>query len=175
MVSYLKIGVVWAVSIFLLTGTRLSGLEVWEQIQNAEITYHKIVTTNQAPPTLISQKIEISQYTITEGSGETSATESESRGEDKSKFLDVKTIEELVPKNIKFQKLHISDVSGDKNGDLWVATGADFIYKINGKTYESTAVTLPENEGAVCLACDNQNRIWVGTVCDGVFIFNGLE
>lgn len=69
----------------------------------------------------------------------------------------------------------VSDIAEDQNGQLWVATSTQGLYRYNPKTGESRSwqhdpldENTPSSNSISCLVVDHKNCLWIGTVSDGL-------
>lgn len=89
---------------------------------------------------------------------------------------------------------YINDIAEDQNGDLWVLTDAGpyVLYNVNeafDEDYHFTKIKVPRNDGtnyadylldgvySTCMAIDDANRKWIGTLNNGLYLISadGLE
>ena len=85
---------------------------------------------------------------------------------------------------------YINDIAEDLNGDLWVLTDAGpyVLYnadKAFNEDYHFTKIKVPRNDGtnyadylldgvyATCMAIDDANRKWIGTLNNGLYLISG--
>jgi sugar lactone lactonase YvrE len=73
---------------------------------------------------------------------------------------------------------HASALCQDNSGYVWVGTDGEGIYYFDIEKNESQPISTPhelEEASIRSLVIDRQNRLWVGTSCNGLFVKNGED
>jgi hypothetical protein len=72
--------------------------------------------------------------------------------------------------------MYVSALAKDKSGNIWIGTQGGLV-KFNGsswKTYQTSNSAIAANF-VTALACDDLNRMWIGTNAYGINVFDGTE
>ena len=70
----------------------------------------------------------------------------------------------------------ISAVTDEKNGDLWLVTYGEGVWRYDGKTLVNYPIKNGEKEVSLfCVYQDRQGMLWLGTHGAGLYRFNGVD